>query len=223
MRVLLAEDDSMLGDALQVGLGQRGFRVYWVRDGKDAEFELLSNEYAAAVLDLGLPGKNGLDVLTELRKRKISTPVLVLTARDTVPDRILGLNLGADDYLVKPVDIDELSARLRSLVRRSHGQIEDTLHCGPVLLSSASRQVTYRGEVVTLSVREFDLLHALMLNAGRVLSRQQLEQRLYAGASEVESNTIEVHIHFLRRKLDPCIVRTVRGIGYMVAKEQGLA
>lgn len=210
----------MLGDGLQVGLSQRGFQVDWVRDGRAAEFELSSGDYAAAVLDLGLPRKNGLDVLRDLRARKISTPVLVLTARDTVPDRILGLNLGADDYLVKPVDIDELAARLRSLVRRSHGQIEDCLRCGPVLLSSASRAVTYNGEAVALSAREFDLLHALMLNAGRVLSRQQLEQRLYAGGSEVESNTIEVHIHFLRRKLHPTIVRTVRGVGYMVAREQ---
>jgi DNA-binding response OmpR family regulator len=223
MRVLLAEDDSMLGDGLQVGLSQRGFQVDWVRDGQDAEFELSSGDYAAAVLDLGLPIKDGLDVLIDLRRRKISTPVLVLTARDTVPDRILGLDLGADDYLVKPVDIDELAARLRSLVRRSHGQIEGTLRCGPVVLSSASREVTLEGRVVSLSVREFDLLQALMLNAGRVLSRQQLEQRLYAGGSEVESNTIEVHIHFLRRKLNPAIVRTVRGVGYMVAREADLA
>jgi DNA-binding response OmpR family regulator len=223
MRVLLAEDDSMLGDGLQVGLSQRGFQVDWVRDGQDAEFELSSGDYAAAVLDLGLPIKDGLDVLIDLRRRKISTPVLVLTARDTVPDRILGLDLGADDYLVKPVDIDELAARLRSLVRRSHGQIEGTLRCGPVVLSSASREVTLEGRAVSLSVREFDLLQALMLNAGRVLSRQQLEQRLYAGGSEVESNTIEVHIHFLRRKLHPAIVRTVRGVGYMVPREPDLA
>jgi DNA-binding response OmpR family regulator len=223
MRVLLAEDDLMLGDGLQAGLRQRGFQVDWVRDGQAAEFELSSGDYIAAILDLGLPLKNGLDVLRDLRARKIATPVLVLTARDTVPDRILGLDLGADDYLVKPVDIDELVARLRSLVRRSHGRTEDTLRCGPVLLSSASREVTYHGEAVALSAREFDLLQALMLNAGRVLSRQQLEQRLYAGGSEVESNTIEVHIHFLRRKINPTIVRTVRGVGYMVARELDLA
>jgi DNA-binding response OmpR family regulator len=223
MRVLLAEDDTLLGDGLQVRLSQLGFQVDWVRDGRVAEFELSSGDYAAAVLELGLPLKNGLDVLRDLRMRKISTPVLILTARDTVPDRILGLNLGADDYVVKPVDIDELAARLRSLVRRSHGQSEGVLRCGAVILSSASREVTYRGEAVALSVREFDLLQALMLNAGRVLSRQQLEQRLYAGGSEVESNTIEVHIHFLRRKLNPAIVRTVRGVGYMVAREPYLA
>lgn len=223
MRVLLAEDDPLLGDGLQAGLGQSGFQVDWVRDGRAAEFELATGDYAAAVLDLGLPLKNGLDVLKDLRAGKISTPVLILTARDTVPDRILGLNLGADDYVVKPVDIDELAARLRSLVRRSHGQIEDVLRCGAVILSIASREVTYHGEAVALSVREFDLLQALMLNAGRVLSRQQLEQRLYAGGSEVESNTIEVHIHFLRRKLSPAVVRTVRGVGYMVAREADLA
>jgi DNA-binding response OmpR family regulator len=223
MRVLLAEDDRLLGDGLQAGLCQSGFQVDWVCDGQSAEFELSSGDFAAAVLDLGLPLKNGLDVLRDLRARKISTPVLILTARDTVPDRIIGLNLGADDYVIKPVDIDELAARLRSLVRRSHGQAEDSLRCGPVLLSSASREVTCNGEAVALSVREFDLLHALMLNAGRVLSRQQLEQRLYSGGSEVESNTIEVHIHFLRRKLGPAIVRTVRGVGYMVVREPNLA
>jgi two-component system, OmpR family, response regulator len=219
MRVLLAEDDPLLGDGLQAGLRQLGFQVDWVRDGPAAEFELASGDYAAAVLDLGLPLKSGLAVLKDVRAGKISTPVLILTARDTVPDRILGLNLGADDYVVKPVDIDELAARLRSLVRRSHGQIEDVLRCGEVILSSASREVSYRGEAVALSAREFDLLQALMLNAGRVLSRQQLEQRLYAGGCEVESNTIEVHVHFLRRKLSPALVRTVRGVGYMVARE----
>lgn len=223
MRILLAEDDPLLGDGLQAGLRQRGFKVNWVRNGQEAKFELSSADYAAAVLDLGLPLINGLDLLRNLRAGKISTPVLVLTARDTVPDRVQGLNLGADDYVVKPVDIDELAARLRSLVRRSHGQIEDTLRCGSVLLSSASRTVTHNGEVVALSAREFDLLQALMLNAGRVLSRQQLEQRLYASGNEVESNAIEVHVHFLRRKINPTIVRTVRGVGYIVVREQELS
>jgi two-component system OmpR family response regulator/two-component system response regulator QseB len=218
MRILLAEDDVMLGDGLRAGLRQLGFQVDWVRDGLAAERELATGDYMAAVLDLGLPLKDGLDVLQALRQRKISTPVLVLTARDAVPDRIRGLDLGADDYVVKPVDLHELGARLRSLVRRSHGQINDTLRCGTVLLDPSARQVSLDGEAVTLSTREFDLLHALMLNAGRVMSREQLEQKLYSWGYEVDSNAIEVHIHHLRRKLQPDLIQTVRGIGYTVPR-----
>lgn len=220
MRILLAEDDPMLGDGLRAGLGQLGFQVDWVRDGVAAERELASGVYSAAVLDLGLPLKDGLDVLQALRARKITTPVLVLTARDAVPDRIRGLDLGADDYVVKPVDLHELGARLRSLVRRSHGQTQDALRCGAVLLDPASRQVSLQGEAVALSTREFDLLHVLMLNAGRVMSREQLEQQLYRWGYEVESNAIEVHIHHLRRKLYPDVIQTVRGIGYTVPRTQ---
>ncbi|WP_114969690.1 winged helix-turn-helix domain-containing protein [Rhodoferax ferrireducens] len=218
MRILLAEDDEMLGDGLRAGLRQLGFQVDWVRDGVAAERELASGDYMAAVLDLGLPLKDGLDVLQALRERKISTPVLVLTARDAVPDRIRGLDLGADDYVVKPVDLHELGARLRSLVRRSHGQINDTLRCGAVLLEPSARQVSLEGKAVALSTREFDLLHALMLNAGRVMSREHLEQKLYSWGYEVDSNAIEVHIHHLRRKLHPDVIQTVRGIGYTVPR-----
>lgn len=218
MRILLAEDDPILGDGLRAGLRQLGFQVDWVRDGVAAERELATGGYAAAVLDLGLPLKDGIDVLQALRSRKIATPVLVLTARDAVPDRIRGLELGADDYVVKPVDLHELGARLRSLVRRSHGQMQDALRCGAVLLDPSARQVSLNGAPVTLSMREFDLLHALMLNAGRVLSREQLEQQLYSWGYEVESNAIEVHIHHLRRKLNPDLIQTVRGIGYTVAR-----
>jgi two-component system OmpR family response regulator/two-component system response regulator QseB len=220
MRILLAEDDPMLGDGLRAGLRQLGFSVDWVRDGVAAERELVSGDYAAAVLDLGLPLKDGLNVLQALRARKIATPVLVLTARDAVPDRIRGLDLGADDYVIKPVDLHELGARLRSLVRRSHGQMQDTLRCGDVLLEPASRQVSLNGEPVTLSTREFDLLHVLMINAGRVMSREQLEQKLYSWGYEVDSNAIEVHIHHLRRKLSPEVIQTVRGVGYTVARSQ---
>jgi two-component system OmpR family response regulator/two-component system response regulator QseB len=220
MRILLAEDDPMLGDGLRAGLRQLGFQVDWVRDGMAAERELATGDYAAAVLDLGLPLKDGLDVLQALRARKITTPVLVLTARDAVPDRIRGLDLGADDYVVKPVDLHELGARLRSLVRRSHGQMQDALRCGPVLLEPAARRVSLSGETVTLSTREFDLLHVLMLNAGRVLSREQLEQQLYSWGYEVDSNAIEVHIHHLRRKLHPDVIHTVRGVGYTVLRPQ---
>lgn len=220
MRILLAEDDPMLGDGLRAGLRQLGFQVDWVRDGVAAERELVSGDYAAAVLDLGLPLKDGLDVLQALRARKNATPVLVLTARDAVPDRIRGLDLGADDYVVKPVDLHELGARLRSLVRRSHGQMQDSLRCGGVLLEPAARQVSLNGEPVTLSTREFDLLHVLMINAGRVMSREQLEQKLYSWGYEVDSNAIEVHIHHLRRKLSPEVIQTVRGVGYTVPRSQ---
>jgi DNA-binding response OmpR family regulator len=223
MRILLAEDDPMLGDGLRAGLRQLGFQVDWVRDGVAAERELASGDYTAAVLDLGLPLKDGLDVLQALRARKISTPVLVLTARDAVPDRIRGLDLGADDYVVKPVDLHELGARLRSLVRRSHGQMQDVLQCGAVLLEPAARRVSLNGESVALSTREFDLLHVLMLNADRVMSREQLEQQLYSWGYEVESNAIEVHIHHLRRKLHPDVIQTVRGVGYTMLRSQDLA
>lgn len=219
MRILLAEDDLMLGDGLRAGLRQLGFQVDWVRDGVAAERELVSGGYTAAVLDLGLPLKDGLDVLRAVRIRKITTPVLVLTARDAVPDRIRGLDLGADDYVVKPVDLHELGARLRSLVRRSHGQPQDSLRCGGVLLDPSVRQVSLKGEAVVLSAREFDLLHALLLNAGRVMSREQLERHLYSWGHEVDSNAIEVHIHHLRRKLQPDLIQTVRGIGYAMARD----
>ncbi|OIN93349.1 MAG: DNA-binding response regulator [Comamonadaceae bacterium CG1_02_60_18] len=214
MRILLAEDDPMLGDGLRAGLRQQGFRVDWVRDGQAAEREISNGDYQAAVLDLGLPFKDGLDVLQALRGKKNDTPVLVLTARDAVPDRIKGLDLGADDYVLKPVDLFELGARLRSLVRRAHGQTQDLLSCGDLQINPAARQVTLGGQPVTLSTREFDLLHVLMLAVGRVLSREQLEQQLYSWGYEVESNAVEVHIHHLRKKLRPELIQTVRGVGY---------
>jgi two-component system OmpR family response regulator/two-component system response regulator QseB len=218
MRILLAEDDIMLGDGLRAGLRQLGFLVDWVRDGAAAERELAAGDYAAAVLDLGLPMKDGIEVLRTLRERRIATPVLVLTARDGVPDRVRGLDLGADDYVIKPVDLLELGARLRSLVRRAHGQMRDALRCGAVLLEPSSRQVSLNGEQISLSTREFDLLHVLLLNAGRVMSREQLEQKLYSWGYEVDSNAIEVHIHHLRRKLQSDLIQTVRGVGYIVAR-----
>lgn len=220
MRILLAEDDAMLGDGLRAGLRQLGFQVDWVRDGIAAERELAGGDYTAAVLDLGLPLKDGIEVLRSLRARKNLTPILVLTARDAVPDRIVGLDCGADDYVVKPVDLHELGARLRSLVRRAHGQVQDSLRCGALLIEPAARRATLDGADVSLSTREFDLLHALMLNAGRVMSREQLEQQLYSWGYEVESNAIEVHIHHLRRKLSPDLIQTVRGIGYTLLREQ---
>ena len=219
MRILLAEDDSLLGDGLRAGLRQLGFQVDWVRDGEAAERELRAQPYAAAVLDLGLPRKDGLDVLAAVRRACVTTPVLVLTARDAVPDRIRGLDVGADDYVVKPVDLDELAARLRALVRRAHGQPQECLSAQDVVLDPASRSVRLAGEPVLLSTREFDLLQAFMLSANRVLSREQLEQQLYSWGQEVDSNAIEVHIHNLRRKLGAALIHTVRGVGYMLQRD----
>ncbi|HKB54772.1 MAG TPA: winged helix-turn-helix domain-containing protein [Ramlibacter sp.] len=223
MRILLVEDDALLGDGLRAGLRQLGFQVDWVRTGDAAERELRGEPYAAAVLDLGLPLKDGMDVLTSVRRAGIKLPVLVLTARDAVPDRIRGLDAGADDYVVKPVDLDELAARLRALVRRSHGQPHERLRAHGIEIDPAGRTVVRGAETLTLPAREFDLLHALMLNAGRVLSREQLEQHLYSWGQEVESNAIEVHVHHLRRKLGAALIQTVRGVGYLIPKDPGAA
>ncbi|HRK39299.1 MAG TPA: winged helix-turn-helix domain-containing protein [Burkholderiaceae bacterium] len=216
MRVLLAEDDDLLGSGLRAGLRQQGFQVDWVRDGVAAENELMTGVYLAAVLDLGLPRLDGMDVLARVRARRLTTPVLVLTARDAVPDRIRGLDLGADDYIVKPVDLLELAARLRALVRRSHGQTSNMLAVGELTLDTVSYRVTWQGQLLDIGGREFDLLHVLMRNAGRVISRAQIEQHLYDWGREVSSNAIEVHIHHLRRKLPPGTIETVRGVGYVV-------
>lgn len=220
MRILLAEDDPLLGDGLRAGLRQQGFQVDWVRDGMAADRELRAQPYAAAVLDLGLPTVDGLTVLAHVRQQGLTLPVLILTARDAISDRIKGLDSGADDYVVKPVDLHELAARLRALIRRAHGQTQELLHAQNVSLDTAARVVTVANEAVTLSAREFDLLHALILNAGRVMSREQLEQHLYSWGQEVESNAIEVHIHHLRKKLGASLIQTVRGIGYMLTKDE---
>lgn len=216
MRILLAEDDTLLGDGLRTGLRQLGFLVDWVRDGQAAERELRAQPYAAAVLDLGLPLRGGMDVLASIRRAGITLPVLVLTARDALLDRIRGLDLGADDYVVKPVDLNELAARLRALVRRAHGQPHECLTAQNIVLDPAARSVLQAGRPVALAAREFDLLQVLMLNTGRVLSREQLEQHLYSWGQEVESNAIEVHVHHLRRKLGNAVIQTVRGVGYVL-------
>lgn len=218
MRVLLAEDDPLLGDGLRAGLTQQGCQVDWVRDGAAALRELTQQTHAVAVLDLGLPRLDGLDVLRQARQAGVTTPVLVLTARDAVPQRIAGLDGGADDYVVKPVDLEELAARLRALVRRASGQAQPLLQAGGVQLDPAGRQVLREGVPVVLSTREFDLLEALMRQAGRVLTREQLEQQLYRWGHEVDSNAVEVHVHHLRRKLGAELIQTIRGVGYMVAR-----
>lgn len=216
MRILVVEDDALLGDAIQAGLKQSGYAVDWLQDGLSADQALSTEPYAAVVLDWGLPRLSGLEVLQRLRERRADIPVILLTARDTVNDRIAGLDSGADDYLIKPFDMGELAARLRALVRRASGNATPTLTAGEVELDPAGHQVTYRGNPVELSAREFALLHALMLNVGHVLSRAQLEEKLYAWGDEIESNAVEVHIHHLRRKLFPTLIETIRGVGYLI-------
>lgn len=220
MRVLVVEDDALLGDAIQAGLKQSGYAVDWMKDGVSAEQALATEPYAVVVLDLGLPRLSGLEVLRRLRGRNIPIPVLILTAMDTVDDRIKGLDAGADDYLVKPFDMGELAARLRALIRRASGSAEPWLEVAGVRLDPAAHCVLYRGEQVELSAREFALLHALMLNAGKVLSRAQLEEQLYAWGDEIESNAVEVHIHHLRRKLFPELIETIRGVGYLMPRDK---
>jgi DNA-binding response OmpR family regulator len=219
MRILLAEDDPLLGDGLQAGLRQAGFDVDWARDGVAAEHALASVPYAALVLDLGLPRRSGDEILARLRAKGGHLPVLILTARDRVDDRIRSLDGGADDYLVKPADLKELAARLRALIRRARGDASPRLRSGDVELDPASRAVTLSGAPVSLQPREFALLHELLRNAGRALSREQLEERIYPWGEEVGSNAIEVHVHHLRRKLGAGVIRTVRGVGYLVTKD----
>jgi two-component system OmpR family response regulator/two-component system response regulator QseB len=219
VRILVVEDDALLGDAIQAGLRQKGFVADWVRDGVAADLVLESGAHDAVVLDIGLPRRSGLEVLARLRGRKDKVPVLILTARDTVEDRIAGLDAGADDYLVKPFDMGELAARLRALTRRAGGNASATLVVGALRLDPASRDVTWRGEPRPLSRKEFALLHAFMLGAGKVLTRAELEDRLYGWGEEIESNALEVHLHHLRRKLHPGIVQTIRGVGYLMPKD----
>ena len=218
MRVLLVEDDPLLGDGLQVGLRQNGFEVDWTKDGLAARLALTTESYAAVVLDLGLPRLDGLELLRGLRASGNKVPMLILTARDALEDRVKGLDSGADDYVVKPIDLPELAARLRALVRRSKGEAAPTLSVGDLELELAARTVSFRGITVDLQPREFTLLQEFMLNAGRVLSREQLQDRLYAWGEEVESNAVEVHVHHLRRKLAPEVIRTVRGVGYLMPR-----
>lgn len=223
MRILLVEDDTLLGDALQAGLRQAGFAVDWLRDGVAADAALRAEPFAAVILDLGLPRLAGFEVLRTLRARDDRTPVLILTARDAIDDRVKGLDAGADDYVVKPIAIAELAARLRALVRRSQGTAGGRLRIGELEIDPAARTVRYAGQPVELQPREFTVLLELALNAGRVLTRPQLEARLYEWDQALESNAIEVHVHHLRRKLAPTLIRTVRGVGYIVPSNGGAA
>ena len=216
MRVLIVEDDAMIGEAVHAGLKREGLAVDWVRDGEAADSALRLNTFDAVVLDLGLPRKNGLSVLKDLRARRQAMPVLILTARDAVTDKVQGLDAGADDYLVKPFDLAELSARLRALARRKAGRAEPAIEHAGVTIDTATKRVTRDGREISLSGREYALLLALMERPGAILSRVQLEERLYGWGEEIESNAIEVHIHGLRKKLGADFIRNVRGIGYRV-------
>ena len=218
MRILLVEDDPQLGDGLCIGLRQAGFTVDWLQTGKSASAALAVETFDLVVLDLGLPDGCGMQVLRTLRQAGRDLPVLILTARDAVSDKIAGLDAGADDYLVKPIDLDELAARLRALARRRQGRATLLLVHGSLTLDPAGRRVTRDGVEVSLSAREFSLLQVLLEAAGRVLPKSQLEQALYGWSDEPDSNALEVHIHHLRKKLGSTLIRTLRGVGYTIPR-----
>jgi DNA-binding response OmpR family regulator len=214
MRVLLVEDDVMIGESLREALRGQGFAADWVRDGRAADAALATERFDAVLLDLGLPQRSGLDVLKALRARGDATPVIVVTARDALADKVAGLDGGADDYLVKPFELDELLARLRAVGRRRAGHASPVLEVADLRLDPATREVTRGGRAFVLSAREFALLHALMERPGAILSRAQLEDRLYGWGEELESNAISVYMHQLRKKLGDDLLHTVRGVGY---------
>lgn len=216
MRLLLAEDDTMIGSGLQDGLRKEGYTVDWVQDGKSALLAQETNTYGLLLLDLGLPQQDGMKVLTTLRKRDETLPVIIITARDALPDRLMGLNSGADDYLVKPFAIEELIARIRAITRRQSGRAQSELCVGPLRLDPIRHLVWLHDEPITVSAREFNVLNELMSQPGAVISREQLEDRLYGWGEEIGSNAIEVHIHNLRKKLGVEVIKTVRGVGYRI-------
>jgi len=219
MRLLLVEDDPIIGDGVRRGLRQDRFALDWVRDCAEAELALDGTDYDLVLLDLGLPDRPGLEWLQALRRRGDPVPVVILTAVDAVPERIAGLDAGADDYLVKPFDLDELAARIRAVLRRRGGRAEPLLTHGTLQLNPATHETTWQGRPITLSGREFRLLEALLERPGAVLSRAQLEERLYGWGEEIESNAVEVYVHKLRKKLGPDIIRTVRGVGYLLGDQ----
>lgn len=219
MRILLVEDDPMIGKSVQSGLKHEGYAVDWVRDGVAAELSLANGGYQLLLLDLGLPRKSGLEILQGLRGKKDKLPVLILTARDAVADRVKGLDAGADDYLVKPFDLDELSARIRALTRRHAGRADPVIEHGPIRLNPVTHEVQCHGKPVNLSGREYALLAALLERPGVPQSRERLEESLYGWGEEIESNAIEVYVHNLRRKLAPGLIANVRGVGYLIPKE----
>ena len=216
MRILLVEDDAMIGAAVRQGLAHEGYAVDWVQDASGAELALRVEPYELVLLDLGLPDRSGLEVLANLRRGGSEVAVVVLTARDSVADRIAGLDTGADDYLVKPFDLEELCARIRAVQRRKKGRAEPLLVHGGLMLNPASHECSWQGAPVFLSTKEFTLLQALMERPGAVLSRAQLEERLYGWGHELESNAVDVHIYNLRKKLGIELIKTLRGVGYLL-------
>jgi two-component system, OmpR family, response regulator QseB len=216
MRVLLVEDDALLGKAVQAGLQQQGHAVDWVRDGISGENAVLSGDYGAVLLDLGLPRQGGMQLLEKIRRAGFVQPVIIITSRDEIPDRVLGLDKGADDFLIKPFDLEELAARLRAAARRAAGRAQAVIEHGTLRVDPAARSVTLAGRDAALTAREFALLLQLLEHRGRVLSRTQLQESVYNWSNDVESNTVEVHIHHLRRKLGRELIRTVHGHGYMI-------
>lgn len=220
MRILLVEDDELLGDGLRTGLVQYGYVVDWLKDGLSADQALKTETFDLVVLDLGLPKMSGINVLQNLRARGLTMPVLILTARESIEDRVKGLDSGADDYLTKPFDLDELCARLRALQRRFSSRAEPLITYENIILDPAAHTVTLNNELVNVSRREFALLHKLLENAGRVLSREHLTQSLYGWGEDVDSNALEVHIHNLRKKFGQDFIHTIRGIGYMIDRNK---
>jgi two-component system response regulator QseB len=218
MRLLLIEDDELLGDAVTTGLSQFGYIVEWLKDGDSARQVIKSDSFELIILDLGLPKLSGLGFMQVLRSSGNNTPVIILTARDSIEDRIKGLDSGADDYLTKPFDLNELSARIRALIRRSQGRSESLIHYRNITLDPASQMVYMDDELMNVPRREFALLQKLLEHKGQVLSREQLMQSVYGWGDDVDSNALEVHIHNLRKKLNAYFIRTIRGIGYMAEK-----
>lgn len=218
MRILIVEDDRLLGDGITRALTKAGDNADWLTTGEEALHALQLEHFDCLILDLGLPGMDGLSLLRQLRKSGSTLPVLILTARDAIEDRIAGLDAGADDYLLKPFDLAELRARLRAVTRRYKGYSDTLLQLGDISIDTQSQGVHYQGAPVSLSRREYGLLLTLAENAGQVLSRSRLEESLYGWGNEVESNSLEVHIHHLRKKLASSVIRTVRGVGYMMDK-----
>ncbi len=219
MRLLLIEDDALRGDGIAAGLGQAGHTVDWARDGREAQLALAATAYELVVLDLGLPRLSGLEVLRGLRAKGNDVPVLILTARDTLEDRVGGLDAGADDYLVKPFALAELNARIRALLRRAHGRSAPVIVCGKLSVDPATQRVSQDGVEIQLSPRECAILVDLLEHRGTALSRARLEEALYGWNQEIESNAVEVHIHNLRKKLGEDLIKTIRGVGYLVRKE----
>lgn len=219
MKILLVEDDSMLGETLQRGLAGSGHAVDWLRDGALVDAALQTQQFDLVLLDLSLPGRDGLTILRELRDRQQEVPVIILTARTEISDRVTGLDLGADDYLPKPFALEELEARIRALTRRRSGHVNPIMSCGPITLNPATKEVTLNEKAIILSSREYQLLAALIRHPGAIFSKAQLVEQIYDWTTEIDSNAIEVHIHKLRQKLSPELIRTVRGLGYLLVDE----